>query len=127
MLYGMMQDYEILADYANIVSETEGRMHQPVMAAEDSADTVTEDDMSVGLSAEKIEGILKNWTATEILTRREKDVLFGLLENRKRKDIADELNVTEHTIKKHTANIFSKMDVTSRVQLLEKALKEAQL
>ena len=34
-----------------------------------------------------------------------------------RKEIAVEMSVTEHTVKKHTGNIFSKMDVTSRAEL----------
>ena len=35
----------------------------------------------------------------------------------RRKEIAVEMSVTEHTVKKHTGNIFSKMDVTSRAEL----------
>ena len=54
------------------------------------------------------------------LTSREMEVLIPLLEDKKRKEIADELSVTEHTIKKHTAHIFSKLEVSSRKELHEK-------
>ena len=54
------------------------------------------------------------------LTARETEVLRLLLENKKRKDIAQELFVSENTIKKHTAHIYEKMQVSSRAELLEK-------
>ena len=129
MLYGMMQDYGILVDYANIVSGRE-EPEQKVLPVEEKAELpleaeiTMEEDFSCGLPVDRIEEIMENWSATEMLTKREKDVLYSLLENKKRKDIAEELHVTEHTIKKHTANIFSKLDVTCRAELLEKAEKE---
>ena len=39
------------------------------------------------------------------------------------KEIAQELNISVNTVNNHVANIFSKMDVRSRIDLL-KALKE---
>lgn len=54
------------------------------------------------------------------LTPREIDVLEAILKDKKRKEIAQELNVTEHTIKKHTSHIFSKMEVSSRKELYKK-------
>ena len=129
MLYGMMQDYGILVDYANIISGVEENVQDfPVSEGNvnwsSEPEMTLEEEFSGKLSAERIEEILVNWSATEILTKREKDVLNCLLQNKKRKDIAEELHVTEHTIKKHTANIFSKLDVTCRAELLEKAEME---
>ena len=40
-------------------------------------------------------------------------------DNRKRREIAQELFVIEHTIKKHTAGIFKKLSVSSRSELYE--------
>ena len=53
------------------------------------------------------------------LSGREQEVLRLILANRKRRDIAQELFVTEHTIKKHTAGIFKKLSVSSRAELYE--------
>ena len=119
MLYGMMQDYGILADHASTVAEVAEEM--PVLPMGDHA---PEPEEHRALSGEWIERIMENWPAVKMLTKRERDVLYNLLENKKRKDIAEELHVTEHTIKKHTANIFSKLDVTSRTELIMKAEEE---
>lgn len=54
------------------------------------------------------------------LSEREQEVLTYLLENTKRKEIAEKLFVTESTIKKHTSSIYKKLEVTSRTELLEK-------
>lgn len=54
------------------------------------------------------------------LTVREKEVFLEILKNKKRKDIAEELCVTESTVKKHTSHIFAKLGVSSRVELFEK-------
>lgn len=54
------------------------------------------------------------------LTQREMDVLKLLLENKKRKEIAEELFVTENTVKKHTAHIYEKLEIADRSELLLK-------
>ncbi len=54
------------------------------------------------------------------LTAREMEVLQLMLENKKRKEIADALIVTENTVKKHTAHIYDKLQVSSRSELLIK-------
>lgn len=54
------------------------------------------------------------------LTQREMDVLKLLLENKKRKEIAEELFVTENTVKKHTAHIYEKLEISDRSELLLK-------
>lgn len=69
-----------------------------------------------------VKDALEDIAALEQLTAREKDVLQLLLEDVKRKDIAQRLNVTENTVKKHTSNIFAKLEVASRQELAEKLL-----
>ncbi len=54
------------------------------------------------------------------LTQREMDVLKLILENKKRKEIAEELFVTENTVKKHTAHIYEKLEIADRSELLLK-------
>ena len=54
------------------------------------------------------------------LTKRELDVLKLILQNKKRREIAEELFVTENTVKKHTAHIYEKLNVCDRSELLLK-------
>lgn len=68
---------------------------------------------------EQIDAIFAAWPMVSSLSEREREVLRLILANRKRRDIAQELFVTEHTIKKHTAGIFKKLSVSSRPELYE--------
>lgn len=68
---------------------------------------------------EQIDAIFAAWPMVSSLSEREWEVLRLILANRKRRDIAQELFVTEHTIKKHTAGIFKKLSVSSRPELYE--------
>lgn len=52
------------------------------------------------------------------LTAREQDILSLLLEDRNNQDIADALMISIGTAKTHVHNIFQKIDVTRRSQLL---------
>lgn len=54
------------------------------------------------------------------LSIRELEVLLHILDNKKRKIIAEEMEITENTVKKHTTHIFTKLGVTSRKELFEK-------
>lgn len=56
----------------------------------------------------------------QILTGREKDVLKYILEDAKRSEIAEKLNVSENTIKKHTNSIYNKLKVADRRELFAK-------
>ncbi|MDO5154449.1 MAG: helix-turn-helix transcriptional regulator [Eubacteriales bacterium] len=54
------------------------------------------------------------------LTKRESEVLMLLLEDVSTTQMCDELIISLNTLKKHIANLYKKMDVGSRVQLLQK-------
>ncbi|MBR5533617.1 MAG: hypothetical protein IKU62_02065 [Ruminiclostridium sp.] len=99
ILYSMMQDYEALM--------------------EEEHATPTQ-----GFSQRRIEAILTGWPPAAELTAREKDVLRALLADKPRKDIAADLYISEHTVKKHTSNIFSKLEVSSREELFSRADSE---
>ena len=81
---------------------------------------------SVGADALQNENVVSSETLIETapelqnLTNREKEVLKFILEDAKRKDIAETLCVTENTIKKHTTNIYTKIGVTNRKELYNK-------
>lgn len=71
-----------------------------------------------------IDAIMANWSALDMLTVREREVVRMLLEDRRRREIAELLHVSENTIKKHTSNIFSKLQVHDRTELYAKAETE---
>lgn len=52
----------------------------------------------------------------EILTRREMDVLKLLAFGMYNKEIAEQLRISERTVKNHVSNIFKKISVTDRTQ-----------
>ena len=67
-----------------------------------------------------LQTLITTVSETYNLTEREKEVLKFILEDAKRKDIAETLCVSENTIKKHTTNIFTKMGVENRKELYSK-------
>ena len=63
--------------------------------------------------------IPKNKATNEIyLTNREKNVLSYVCKGLSNKDIANELNVTDYTIKKHVSSILSKLNLRNRQDLI---------
>ncbi len=60
---------------------------------------------------------LKTDTATE-LSRREQEVLEGLLENLANKEVANKLNISERTVKFHVSNLLAKFGVRRRADLI---------
>ncbi len=100
-LYGMIQDYEELLDKTKEQHQeniSENAVIRPTLTPE-------------------------NWPELQLLSARERDVLDKILEDKKRKEIAEDLFITENTVKKHISNIFSKLGVSSRHELLEKISK----
>ena len=93
-LYSMIQDYDILIEQIRNEEKNE-----PVF---------------------DYEKLQKELPEMSILSNREMEVFQMLLTDKKRKEIADELCITENTVKKHTSNIFVKLDVSSRAELLDK-------
>ncbi|MBE6819977.1 MAG: hypothetical protein E7516_02880 [Ruminococcaceae bacterium] len=106
-LYSILQDYGITDTPKEAVTVTEQHA--------ETAEAIK------AFSSEQIESIMKNWSAVDTLSQREKEVLRFLLENKKRKVIAETLFVTESTIKKHTAAIYRKLETANRAELFEKA------
>lgn len=60
---------------------------------------------------------------TEILTKREKEILILVSKGLMNKDIAARLNISEKTIKNHMSNLFRKIDVADRTQAALYAIK----
>jgi DNA-binding CsgD family transcriptional regulator len=55
------------------------------------------------------------------LTRREKEVLDGILRSLANKEIASELNLSERTVKFHVSSLLAKFKVHSRMELMREA------
>lgn len=56
------------------------------------------------------------------LSPREKEVVRLVRFGKTYKQVADELHVSEKTIKKHIENIFQKAEVTNKTELLHKII-----
>ena len=59
----------------------------------------------------------------DLLTSRELEVLTQVANGMFNKEIADNLNISERTVKNHIANIFKKIDVSDRTQAAVFAIK----
>ncbi len=57
------------------------------------------------------------------LTRRETDVVRRVVDGLKNLEIAEELNISEQTVKDHLSNVYMKMDVQNRLGLVSLILK----
>jgi DNA-binding CsgD family transcriptional regulator len=59
------------------------------------------------------------------LTRREQEVLDGILRSLANKEIASELNLSERTVKFHVSSLLAKFKVHSRMELMREASRRA--
>ncbi|MGN1351138.1 MAG: LuxR C-terminal-related transcriptional regulator [Anaerovoracaceae bacterium] len=115
LLYGIIQDYSTgKVD----ISEPFGAMD--TMGITETQPNHDEESKFAGYSFSFVISCIPQ---IELLTSREMEVFEGILKNMRRKDIADDLGVTEHTVKKHTSHIFEKLEVSSRRELFEKLRK----
>ena len=65
----------------------------------------------------KIGKILFHIKAEEPLTAREREILELILQNKKCKDIAEEMRLSENTVKTYTRTLYAKIGVASREEL----------
>lgn len=70
-----------------------------------------------------MDDIIRAWPQVAQLTNRELEVFKEIILNKKRRDIAEELCVSENTVKKHTSNIFMKLEVSSRADIMNVLLQ----
>lgn len=106
-LYWMMQDY-VRADL--IPAPAPNIARAPIDIA-----TMTEE--------EKVLKILAQLNPGEMLTVREREILGLMLQNKKRKEIAAELCLSENTIKTYTRTLYGKIGISSREELYALLIK----
>jgi two-component system, NarL family, response regulator LiaR len=71
-----------------------------------------------------LQDLLRGGPLIEALSEREKDVLRQLAHGRTNREIAQELHVSEETVKTHVGNILSKLQLSHRTQAVIVALKQ---
>ena len=106
-LYGMLQEYAYLK-------------------SKNAKEKIVEVDISVldfedKLTEEQIALVFTNWETINFLTKREKEVLKHILLGEKRKEIAENLYISDSSVRNHTTNIFKKLQVENRSDLQTKA------
>lgn len=77
---------------------------------------------SAGIPQEIANRILKEFTGiktveSDLLTPREQEILTRVASGLSNREIADELIISEHTVKNHLKNIMQKLHLRNRVQL----------
>ena len=58
-----------------------------------------------------------------ILTKREQEVFSLLVKNMTNKEIADDLNISEKTVRNHISNAMQKLGVKGRAQAVVELIK----
>lgn len=117
LLYSMQQEYEQLQCQPmteEIVREVLQEEPKPVKA--ETAETET-------MVTFEIDQIVAYWSETVKLSPREQDIFREILEDKKRKEIAEELCISENTVKTHITNVFSKFEVSTRSELFSKVMQ----
>jgi DNA-binding NarL/FixJ family response regulator len=66
---------------------------------------------------------MAEYSSQDVLSARELDVLRGVARGRSNKIIADELAISEHTVKNHLKSILSKLNADDRTHAVMIALK----
>ena len=85
-----------------------------------------EDDMLEGLNekADKLLEAGKSVRSQVKLTRREEEVLAGLMKSLANKEIANNLNLSERTVKFHVSSLLAKFHVRGRMELVREATRQ---
>ncbi|MBO9731467.1 MAG: hypothetical protein J7623_22695 [Chitinophaga sp.] len=63
--------------------------------------------------------------AVDPFTKREREILKGIVEGKSSKEIADDLFISLHTVNTHRKNMLAKADVKTPVELVRMAIQEA--
>jgi DNA-binding NarL/FixJ family response regulator len=70
---------------------------------------------------------LANSDLLKLISRRERDVIRLAVEGLSNREIAERLQLSEHTVKNYVFRIFDKLGISSRVELVHYALSHKEL
>lgn len=107
-LYWMMQDYVRV----DLIPKPSQKIARPAPI-----------DIATMPIEEKVLKILSFLKPGEMLAAREREILELVLQNKKRKEIAEELCLSENTIKTYTRTLYGKVGVSSREELYALLIK----
>ena len=107
-LYWMMQDYVRV----DLVSNPKTEVARPVSA-----------DVDLLPIQERVQKVLATLKAGESLSAREREILELVVQNKKRKEIADTLCLSENTVKTYTRTLYGKLGVGSREEIFARIAK----
>ena len=68
--------------------------------------------------AEKMQIIFSHLAEDKMLTAKEIEVVEKILGGKSRKEIADELHISENTVKTHLKHIYEKLGIAKKQELL---------
>lgn len=77
-----------------------------------------------GITDKVLDSIKGGPTEKAGLTRRELEVLQGMIDGLTDRSIAETLCISGHTVRTHTKNIYRKLDVSSKPQAVARALQQ---
>ncbi|MES2659216.1 MAG: response regulator transcription factor [Verrucomicrobiota bacterium] len=82
--------------------------------------------LSAPIASMILKGFARHGPVTHIepLTSREEEVLGFLVKGLIKKEIADELRISQHTVDMHLRSIYRKLEVRSQTEAVSKALRQ---
>jgi ATP/maltotriose-dependent transcriptional regulator MalT len=105
-LLELLEEHREVGSYANLLLKSVDREDGKGVQKE-----ITRINRSGDLSSQLVEG----------LSEREMEVLFLVKTGMTSKEIAEELFIAVSTVRSHLKNIYSKLDVHSRMEAIQKA------
>lgn len=119
IIWKLTQRFTIISKDANRLKELPRHMDARAVYNENDIASNTGNNSSIEEFPEAQYSKFYRFCKEYQLTSREEDIFFLLLENKNNQEISNELVISIGTAKTHVHNIFQKIDVTKRQQLLE--------
>ncbi|MFH1998024.1 MAG: helix-turn-helix transcriptional regulator [Planctomycetota bacterium] len=75
-------------------------------------------------STSDLDSVMTAMVEQNLISRREREIIERIVEGKSNKEIKADLNIAYSTVKNHLYNIYQKLDVSSRAQLIHRLLSE---